>query len=141
MKMFGPQDRTLRAADADRETVTQFLREQHLAGRLDTEEFQERIERSYAAKTYAELDALLADLPSGEPRTAGPGRDWRGPRFALLPLLILALVLSHGHLVWLAVPLAFCFVFRPMRRSAWAGGASWCGHGWSSASGSGTRAI
>ena len=120
--MFGPQDRTLRAADADREAAAEFLREQHLAGRLDTEELQERIERTYAAKTYAELDAVLADLPRDEPRPSAPPRRRRGPRFALVPLLpvlILALALSHGHLAWVVVPLVFFFVVRPRRWCAW----------------------
>ena len=46
----------LRAADQDREAIADALREQHLAGRLDTDEFQERLDRCYAAKTYGELD-------------------------------------------------------------------------------------
>ena len=60
---YGPPDRSLRAGDADRESVAEFLREQHLAGRLDTDELQERLDRCFAAKAYAELDALLTDLP------------------------------------------------------------------------------
>jgi hypothetical protein len=90
--------------------VADTLREQHLAGRIDTDELQERIERCYAAKTYAELDALLADLPDeGRSARARPAR-WGAPRFALLPLtalLIAALTLSHGRALWLALPLAF----------------------------------
>lgn len=39
---YGPRDRSLRAADADRESVAEFLRDQHLAGRLDTDELPER---------------------------------------------------------------------------------------------------
>jgi hypothetical protein len=118
-------ERNLRAADADRDAVAETLREQHLAGRIDTDELQERIERCYAAKTYAELDALLADLP-GEDRStrAGPGR-WRAPRIALLPilpLLIVALALSHGRVLWLVVPLAFFVFTRPLRRYATSSG-------------------
>jgi hypothetical protein len=114
---YGPPDRSLRAADADRESVAEFLREQHLTGRLDTDELQERIDRCYSAKTYAELDAVVADLPI---RPSRPESRPRRPRVALLPLvaiLILALALSQGHLVWLAVPLVFWFV-RPWRWQA-----------------------
>jgi len=32
---YGPRDRSLRAADADRESAAEILREQHLAGRLE----------------------------------------------------------------------------------------------------------
>ena len=113
-----PRDRSLRAADADRESASEILREQHLAGRLDTDELQERLERCYAAKTYAELDSLLADLPRqrSSPISTATGRSSRRPRIALLlPLLVLLVALiavSHGHALWLALPFAFFFLRR-----------------------------
>ncbi len=126
MAQYGPYDRSLRAAASDRESVADILRDQHVAGRLDADELQDRIERCYAAKTYAELDAVIADLPNEEPTVSGgPGlRMW--PRFAFVPVLpLIALVaLSHGHLAWLVIPLVFFFV-RPMlwraggRRAGW----------------------
>lgn len=111
---FGPYDRDLRAADSDRESVADILRDQHVAGRLDNDEFQERIDLCYAAKTYADLDAVVADLPSEEPQVSRPAGIWRRPVFAFLPLLIAAVALSHGRLLWLAFPLVFLFVVRPM---------------------------
>lgn len=115
MTGFGPHDRGLRAADSDREAVADILREQHVAGRLDTDELQERIERCYAAKTYAELDAVIDDLPREESRTGSPWSIWRRPRLVLvLPLLIAIVALSHGHLFWLATALVFFFFVRPM---------------------------
>jgi hypothetical protein len=57
-------DPRIRASDADRDRVTATLREHHAAGRLTMEEFQERLDRTYASKTLGELDALLADLPA-----------------------------------------------------------------------------
>ena len=57
-------DPRIRAADADRDRVAATLREHHAAGRLTMEEFQERLDGAYAAKTLGELDALLADLPA-----------------------------------------------------------------------------
>lgn len=116
MAQYGPYDRSLRAADGDRDSVADILRDQHVAGRLDDDELQDRIGRCYAAKTYAELDAVIADLPGEEPTVShGPGlRLW--PRFAFVPaLLLIALVaLSHGHLAWLVIPFVFLFV-HPMR--------------------------
>ncbi len=53
----------LRAGDPDREAVAQLLSQQHLNGRLDNAEFEQRLERCLAARTYAELAALTADLP------------------------------------------------------------------------------
>jgi hypothetical protein len=107
-----PHDRNLRASDRDRDAVTDILREQHLAGRLATDEFQERLDRCYAAKTYGELDDLVADLPRKAPATP-VGRRWRWPTLAVLPVLIAAIALSHGHLLWLVIPLFF-FLGRPL---------------------------
>jgi Domain of unknown function (DUF1707) len=53
----------LRAADADREAVATQLGEQMSAGRLTVAEYDERLARAYAARTYGELEALTADLP------------------------------------------------------------------------------
>ena len=85
MAHYGPHDRSLRAADSDREAVADILREQHLAGRLDSDELQERIDRCYSAKTYADLDAVVADLPHEQPQpvacaAAGLGRGSRSRR-------------------------------------------------------------
>jgi Domain of unknown function (DUF1707) len=116
MAQYGPYDRSLRAADSDRESVAAILREQHVAGRLDEDELQDRIERCYTAKTYAELDAVIADLPHEEPAARGGCGVPVWPRFALVPLLlplIAIIALSHAHLFWLAIPLFF-FVVRPM---------------------------
>ena len=54
----------IRASDADRDRVAALLREHHAAGRLTAEEFSERLDATYAAKTLGELDELLADLPA-----------------------------------------------------------------------------
>jgi uncharacterized protein DUF1707 len=113
----GPRDRRLRVGDSEREAVGAILRQQHVDGRLDGDEFQERLERCLAAKTYAELDELVADFPSPETeRRRGPYVWGRRPLpFPLLPLaLIAAIALSGGHLVWLAFPLIFFLVVRPL---------------------------
>ncbi len=55
----------IRVADADRELVAGELREHMMAGRLTSEEFEERVARAYAAVTRAQLDELRADLPMG----------------------------------------------------------------------------
>jgi hypothetical protein len=54
----------IRASDADRDRTAALLREHHAAGRLTAEEFSERLDKTYAAKTLGELDELLADLPA-----------------------------------------------------------------------------
>ena len=68
----------LRAADSDRTAVASVLGEHMAAGRLTVDEYEERLTRAYAAKTYGELDELTTDLPSAaptprpEPRPAQP---------------------------------------------------------------------
>jgi hypothetical protein len=53
----------MRVADADRERVVEELREHTIAGRLTSEELEERSGSAYRARTRAELDVLRADLP------------------------------------------------------------------------------
>jgi hypothetical protein len=70
----------LRAGDADRERTAEVLRRAVAEGRLDIIELEERLERTYAAKTYAELALVTTDLPIGDPssevdtRRSGGGR-------------------------------------------------------------------
>jgi hypothetical protein len=56
-------DPRIRASDADRDRTAALLREHHAAGRLTAEEFNERLDKVYAAKTLGDLDQLLSDLP------------------------------------------------------------------------------
>jgi len=57
----------MRAADSDREAVVERLRTALNEGRLDLHEFDERVAAAYQAKTYADLDGLLTDLPGVAP--------------------------------------------------------------------------
>ena len=56
----------LRASDADRERVAEVLRDALAEGRLDMEEFEERLEATYKARTYGELTPITRDLPVGQ---------------------------------------------------------------------------
>ena len=57
----------MRAGDRDRERVADRLRAALDEGRLDLSEFDERVQRAWAAKTYADLDGLVDDLPGAIP--------------------------------------------------------------------------
>jgi hypothetical protein len=68
----------MRAADADRQAVADKLKVALDEGRLDLHEYDERLQRAYAAKTYGDLDVLLTDLPAvaavpGPPALGVPG--------------------------------------------------------------------
>jgi Domain of unknown function (DUF1707) len=121
----GPRDRRLRVGDRERDAVAEILRRQHVEGRLDSDEFEERLERCLAAKTYAELDQLVADFPGPEEKQdrVGWAWGWRPLPFALLPLaLIAAIAFAGGHLAWVAFPLFFFFVVRPFLWRSWGRG-------------------
>lgn len=53
----------LRISDADRHRVADLLRDAAGEGRLELDELEERLEAAYAARTYADLVPLTADLP------------------------------------------------------------------------------
>lgn len=57
----------LRAADVDRQFVAERLKSALDEGRLDLHEYDERLQNVYAAKTYGDLDQVLADLPGFTP--------------------------------------------------------------------------
>jgi hypothetical protein len=54
----------LRASDADRQAVVDKLRKAHDDGRLTLGEYDERVQRAYAARTYGDLQLITADLPA-----------------------------------------------------------------------------
>lgn len=129
-----PYDPRIRASDADRDRTAEFLREHLAAGRLTEEEFSERLDKAYAAKTLGELDELLADLPGidlyklpdeGLPRQRRPGlpplpwlmapgqvsQGWRAAWGSWLTVSLIAFLvwLLSGHpsnlwFLWVAGP-------------------------------------
>ncbi|MFH8563784.1 DUF1707 domain-containing protein [Streptomyces sp. NPDC017988] len=87
----GPELPDLRAADADRERVAELLRDALAEGRLDMSEFEERLDATYKARTYGELEPITRDLPThgaakvsmvkrpGSPESDAPATiDWAG---------------------------------------------------------------
>ncbi|GAA2273533.1 DUF1707 domain-containing protein [Streptomyces hawaiiensis] len=76
----------LRASDADREQVAEILRDALAEGRLDMEEFEERLDATYKARTYGELAPITRDLPAAGvtvpsvslTKDVAAGPDWSG---------------------------------------------------------------
>ena len=121
-------DDPIRASDADRDVVVAALREAYTAGRLDIEEFDERMSAAYASKTWGDLRRLTVDLPvqpllgtdvpGRHPEPRGPlpvhrplpvpepdddprelpVRRRRSPIGMLIPLAVWILLVSHGTL-------------------------------------------
>ena len=90
-------DGGIRASDAERERTAEALKRHALDGRLTSDEYAERLDAAYAARTRAQLDRLLDDLPPMRrpaPAGATPPR-WRGINpVAVVILLIAALWLA-----------------------------------------------
>jgi len=122
----------VRVGDADREAIAAQLREHYADGRLTLEELNERLDQAFAAKTKADLNTVMRDLPQATrpgpglphagagwpgpgwhgPMSPGPGRQYgqggwdggrsRGPGGAFAPML---------GLVWLLVILGSVLMF------------------------------
>ena len=104
----------LRAADADRERIATQLRKSHAEGRLDMNEFQERLDGCYQAKTLGELAHLVRDLPRMDERDERRSLGWLGMGgwrlTALAPILIALTLIAAAaghHVSWLWIPLVF----------------------------------
>jgi hypothetical protein len=87
---------TLRASDADRDRVIERLRQAASEGRLLTEELEQRLEAALSARTYGQLDALVADLPGASPLQRRETRRlaWVPPALGLaivIPVLLAVL--------------------------------------------------
>ena len=57
----------IRASDAERDATVERLSAASGEGRLTLDEFSQRMDRATSARTRAELDALVADLPAPSP--------------------------------------------------------------------------
>jgi Domain of unknown function (DUF1707) len=57
----------MRAADADRDHVAGWLGTAYSEGRLAKDEYDARLDRALSARTYADLDQLVTDLPATRP--------------------------------------------------------------------------
>lgn len=60
----------IRVSDEERELAVQALRHHYSAGRLSSDELEERVGLAYRAVTRGDLDELLFDLPSDRGRRA-----------------------------------------------------------------------
>jgi Domain of unknown function (DUF1707) len=73
-----------RASDRERDAVVQRVQDAFAEGRLDDAEFDQRTRAALTARTHAELDALLADLPAAGPGTGAAAVAGPAPgRFAI----------------------------------------------------------
>ncbi|HEY4429056.1 MAG TPA: DUF1707 domain-containing protein [Solirubrobacteraceae bacterium] len=106
----------LRAADADRDQVAERLRKAAGEGRLATHELEQRLEATFTARTYAQLDSIVADLPGRRLTRPGGSRPPVRARHVLLGAIAVAAMVAviltvvfvatgvfAGWVLWLAV--------------------------------------
>ena len=124
----------IRASDEDRGRIAAALGEHYAAGRLTLEEFQDRLDKAYAAATVGELDRLMADLPGTdlgrlpERRAPGPVQvpaggsvlAWRAAWRFWLTVSVIAFVIwllggaGGPWFLWVAIPLGLLMLRRWM---------------------------
>ena len=114
----------LRVSDAERGAVADVLSKHYSDGRLDDNEFKERIDRAMSAKVRSDLVGLTTDLPRLDAPAPLPVRQHRTLRVVGI-LLVAALVLSAvtsmftvTHVPWLLVAIVGLLIWR---RLAWRG--------------------
>jgi Domain of unknown function (DUF1707) len=128
----------MKASDADRDQVLAVLSENFQAGRLTSEELEDRTGRALSARTLDELDALTSDLPdvipAGLPESAAADQP-PGPGFARLPIIavvVAAIVIADvvlgasgaghaSHLLWALIAVPLVALRLAARRGRWTG--------------------
>ena len=65
--MYEGERAKMRACDADRDRVVEHLNVAYSEGRMSKDEYDGRLESALAARTYADLDQLVTDLPVQAP--------------------------------------------------------------------------
>jgi hypothetical protein len=81
----------MRASSADRERAVDVLKAAFAEGRLDMDEYADRVGRVHLSRTYAELAAITADLPVGPlgtlPVAAAPAPPAVAPAYPVMPAM------------------------------------------------------
>src|SRR5437764_12239344 len=94
----------LRASDADRELVAERLRHATGEGRLLAEELEQRLTAAFSARTYGELETLVADLPAEREHRGHNVSLWM--RAGIVAAAALAVLAVAAMVVLVAVGLA-----------------------------------
>jgi hypothetical protein len=101
---------SLRASDADRDAVAEWLRHAAVEGRLEPGELEERVHVALRARTYGDLQRLLTDLPA-KPMA------WERRRAEAMPAARTALAVAMRVVLTLAVVAVVLIVVAVM--AAW----------------------
>lgn len=125
----------LRVGDADRQAIVSELQRHYVEGRLNSEELGERVSQALAARTFADLAAVVPDLPPladplAERQPTSEYEQWHAsswvsPSIGLLVMIVGVVVLlavfmmpgmRFGFFPWPLLIWGFFFFGRPSRR-------------------------
>ena len=107
------QKTPLRIGDAERDGAISELGDHFAAGRLTTEEFEQRVDQAIRARFNDDLEPLFVDLPrTAEPSVGSPSNHRSDAHLAWSPVLwfapllvvcavVAAVILSAPWLVWM----------------------------------------
>jgi uncharacterized protein DUF1707 len=101
----------LRASHADRERVIGTLKAAYAYGLVTKDEFDARVSQTFAARTYAELAVITADIPAGLAPAPPPLRDCCVTR----PLSHLLGVVACRRVKWI-IPAKIALCEQPQTR-------------------------
>ncbi len=106
----------VRIGDREREQAAKALGDHYTAGRLDSSEFESRIELVHRAKTQRDLDLVMRDLPGRHRRRSH--RPSTGVLVVAAVIVVVAIGFSveRGGPPFFLIPLVWFFGVRPWRR-------------------------
>jgi hypothetical protein len=134
---------SVRASDADRERAVEVLKVKFVQGRLTRDELDLRVGLAFVSRTYADLAAVLADIPArpvpavtprparpparapagqaGQPPTNGKALGWRfGLATMVLPAVIAAVLLTSNQGIFgVVVAALMVYVLGLLMAAAW----------------------
>jgi fatty acid desaturase len=114
----------LLASDADRARVSGELRAHYEEGRLTLDEFQERLDETHQARTEAQLERVLRQLPSKRPTVSPRDTRWRSLALQYAVVNVVAILIwvfggANGDFwpKWVFLVTLFLFTRRALGRS------------------------
>lgn len=112
-----------RIGDTERDVASARLGDHYATGRLEHEEYDERLDAIFSARTRADLDQVFWDLPRAVP-PAVPPRPVPGTRRGMprwVPMVVIALLIAVAVVKaapWVLLIAACWFLFlRPHRHT------------------------
>jgi hypothetical protein len=115
--MYAPDPR-LRLSDADRDEAIARLSEHYAVGRLDKDEFDERSDAVWTARTQGDLAPIFGDLAPF--RGSLPARRRRRFAVPFLPVLFVLIALTAlTHIPFVLLAFLGCVAVFGRRRRHW----------------------